>query len=77
MRVAVISDIHGNAHALQAVLRAIAEEEPDAVWCLGDTVGYGARPNECCSIVRDAADVCLAGNHDLLALDLAVAPHQP
>jgi diadenosine tetraphosphatase ApaH/serine/threonine PP2A family protein phosphatase len=57
---------------LQAVLRAIADEAPDAVWCLGDTVGYGARPNECCSFVRDAADVCLAGNHDLLALGLAV-----
>ena len=68
MRVAVISDIHGNAQALQAVLAAIEAEAPDAVWCLGDTVGYGPRPNECCSLVQSAADVCLVGNHDLLAL---------
>ncbi len=68
MRVAVISDIHGNALALQAVLAAIEVEAPDAVWCLGDTVGYGARPNECCSLVQSVADVCLVGNHDLLAL---------
>ena len=72
MRVAVISDIHGNAHALQAVLAAIEAEAPEAVWCLGDTVGYGPRPNECCSLVQEAADVCLAGNHDLLALGAEV-----
>jgi diadenosine tetraphosphatase ApaH/serine/threonine PP2A family protein phosphatase len=72
LRVAVISDIHGNAHALRAVLAAIDSEAPDAVWCLGDTVGYGARPNECCDLVREATDVCLAGNHDLLALGTEV-----
>jgi len=73
VRVAVISDIHGNAHALQAALAAIADEKPDAVWCLGDTVGYGARPNECCAIVRETADVCLVGNHDLLVLEKEVS----
>ena len=72
MRVAVISDIHGNVRALHAVLAAIDAESVDAVWCLGDTVGYGARPNECCELVRDAADVCLAGNHDLLAMGTEV-----
>ena len=56
----------------RAVLAAIEQESPDALWCLGDTVGYGARPNECCALVRDAAEVCLAGNHDLLALDAVV-----
>ena len=50
------------------MLAAVEVEAPDAIWCLGDTVGYGARPNECCSLVREAADVCLAGNHDLLAI---------
>ena len=49
MRVAVISDIHGNLHALEAVLEAIDGEAPDEVWCLGDLVGYGPRPNECCA----------------------------
>jgi diadenosine tetraphosphatase ApaH/serine/threonine PP2A family protein phosphatase len=66
MRVAVISDVHGNAHALDAVLEALDGHGPDAVWCLGDTVGYGARPNECCTIVFERAAVALAGNHDLV-----------
>jgi predicted phosphodiesterase len=68
MRVAVISDIHANLHALEAVLEDIDREAPDAIWCLGDLVGYGPRPNECCARVRERADVCLVGNHDLVAL---------
>jgi predicted phosphodiesterase len=65
MRVAVVSDIHSNLHALEAVLAAIEAEAPDELWCLGDLVGYGARPNECCALIAERADVCLAGNHDL------------
>jgi predicted phosphodiesterase len=65
MRVAVVSDIHSNLHALEAVLAAIEAEAPDEVWCLGDLVGYGPRPNECCALIAQRADVCLAGNHDL------------
>jgi predicted phosphodiesterase len=65
VRVAVLSDIHGNLHALDAVLEAVAADAPDAVWCLGDLVGYGPRPNECCALVEGRADVCLIGNHDL------------
>ena len=65
MRVAVISDIHGNLHALEAVLAAIDDERPDAIWCLGDLVGYGPRPNECTEAVAQRANVCLVGNHDL------------
>jgi len=74
MRAAVISDIHGNLHALEAVLADIDGETVDEIWCLGDVVGYGARPNECCDIVRDRATVALCGNHDLAvlgALDVA------
>jgi diadenosine tetraphosphatase ApaH/serine/threonine PP2A family protein phosphatase len=74
MRVAVVSDIHSNLHALEAVLAAIDEDAPDELWCLGDLVGYGARPNECCSLMAERADVCLVGNHDLAvrgAIDLA------
>ena len=65
MRIAVLSDIHGNLHALEAVLGALDAEAPDAVWCLGDLVGYGPRPNECCALVEGRADLCLIGNHDL------------
>jgi predicted phosphodiesterase len=65
MRVAVISDIHSNLHALEAVLAAIEEANPDELWCLGDLVGYGPRPNECCAAIADRAEVCLGGNHDL------------
>jgi diadenosine tetraphosphatase ApaH/serine/threonine PP2A family protein phosphatase len=68
MRVAVISDVHANRHALDVVLEALEAERPDAVWCLGDTVGYGPQPNECCELVRPRADLCLVGNHDLVAL---------
>jgi diadenosine tetraphosphatase ApaH/serine/threonine PP2A family protein phosphatase len=64
-RVAVISDVHGNWHALEAVLAAIEAEEPDELWCLGDLVGYGPRPNPCCAAVQKRAALCLAGNHDL------------
>jgi predicted phosphodiesterase len=69
LRLAVVSDIHGNLAALEAVLREIDELAPDEVWCLGDVVGYGAEPNECTELVRQHCAVCLAGNHDLAVLD--------
>jgi predicted phosphodiesterase len=65
VRVGVISDVHGNLAALEAVLAAMDAAAPDELWCLGDLVGYGARPNECCATVRRRATTCLAGNHDL------------
>jgi predicted phosphodiesterase len=67
-RVGVISDVHGNWHALEAVLAALDDEQPDEIWCLGDLVGYGPRPNRCCAAVAGRADLCLAGNHDLVVL---------
>jgi predicted phosphodiesterase len=70
MRVAVISDIHANLHALEAVLAAIDRERADAVWCLGDIVGYGPQPSRCCELVAAHADISLAGNHDLGVLGL-------
>ena len=65
MRIAVISDIHGNRPALEAVLAEIDDERVDRIWCLGDIVGYGAEPDACSELTADRADECLAGNHDL------------
>lgn len=68
MRIAVFSDIHGNLHALEAVLAEIDGEGVDEIWCLGDVVGYGPRPNECVDLVRERAQLSLCGNHDLAVL---------
>jgi predicted phosphodiesterase len=65
MRVAILSDVHGNRHALEAVLADVSTEGVDAVWCLGDLVGYGADPNACVTLARERCSIILAGNHDL------------
>jgi predicted phosphodiesterase len=65
MRTAVLSDIHGNRHAFEAVLREVEEAAVDAIWCLGDVVGYGGEPDLCCELAARHCDVCLGGNHDL------------
>jgi predicted phosphodiesterase len=65
MRIAIVSDIHGNRHAFEAVLDEIEESECEEMWCLGDLVGYGADPDACVELARRHAAVCLAGNHDL------------
>ena len=68
VRYGVISDIHGNLPALEAVLDALARIGVDAYACAGDLVGYGPQPNECVQIVRALGVVSVAGNHDLIAL---------
>jgi predicted phosphodiesterase len=68
MKVAVISDIHGNRQALEAVLEDVAASDAAELWCLGDLVGYGAEPDACVELAREHAAVCLAGNHDLAAV---------
>jgi predicted phosphodiesterase len=66
VRVAVITDIHSNLPALEAVLADLGHEDPDEVWCLGDIVGYGADPDACTTLVGEVVERCLAGNHDLV-----------
>ncbi len=67
MRILVISDIHGNYPALEAVLADAGAF--DAVWCLGDLVGYGPQPNECIERVRGLPGlICLLGNHDAASM---------
>jgi predicted phosphodiesterase len=68
MKVAIISDIHANRHAFEAVLEAIAASEAQEMWCLGDLVGYGADPDACVQLARQHCAVCLAGNHDLAVI---------
>jgi predicted phosphodiesterase len=67
---AVISDIHGNFEALEAVLRDMPGEV-ETVYCLGDVIGYGASPNECCDAVRELGMPTITGNHDLAVTDLS------
>lgn len=66
MRCAIISDVHGNLDALQAVLADASAV--DQIWCLGDLVGYGPEPNECVALLRERGALCVAGNHDWAAI---------
>ncbi|HEX8684633.1 MAG TPA: metallophosphoesterase family protein [Ardenticatenaceae bacterium] len=68
MRYLILSDIHANLTALNAVLEAADLSTVDQVWCLGDVIGYGPDPNECVERVREVATVCLVGNHDWAVL---------
>ena len=62
MRVLVISDIHANLEAFRAVLDAAGDW--DALWCLGDVVGYGPQPNECVALLAEQPNaLCLVGKH--------------
>ena len=64
MRIAIISDIHSNLPALEAVLRRIVDLKVDAMYCLGDIIGYGPFPNECVELVRTHCAAAVKGNHD-------------
>jgi len=66
MLIAILSDIHSNYVALEAVQEQLPAY--DQLWCLGDTIGYGPRPNECLQYVRDLGVHVLTGNHDLASL---------
>jgi diadenosine tetraphosphatase ApaH/serine/threonine PP2A family protein phosphatase len=69
LRVAVLSDVHSNQPALEAVLTAVDAVGVDEIWCLGDVVGYGAQPDACAELISERCDLCLVGNHDLAVLD--------
>lgn len=64
MKVALISDLHANREALEAVFSHIREQGLAKVYCLGDVVGYGPEPEFCVDMVRGHAELCLMGNHD-------------
>src|SRR5919197_1924063 len=78
MRLAILSDIHSNLPALEAVLGDVDGAGLGELWCLGDVVGYGAQPDECTRLVKERCALCLVGNHDLAVLDeLDVASFSP
>ncbi len=64
MRLGIFSDVHGNYEALTSVLKQYEGAAIDRYYCLGDTVGYGGSPNECCDIVRQLVSGGVLGNHD-------------
>ncbi|MDO8281505.1 MAG: metallophosphoesterase family protein [Thermodesulfovibrionia bacterium] len=64
MRYALISDVHSNLEALNAVIEKVKADKVDKVIILGDIVGYGPDPNECIDTLRKFADILIAGNHD-------------
>jgi predicted phosphodiesterase len=64
VRIAVVSDIHSNLEALERTLQAIDEATVDAIYCLGDVVGYNADPAPCVELVRTHCDGIVRGNHD-------------
>jgi diadenosine tetraphosphatase ApaH/serine/threonine PP2A family protein phosphatase len=70
MRYGIISDIHSNLEALDAVLADTVQQHIDTFICLGDIVGYGANPNECVQRVRELTDQVIVGNHDHAAVGL-------
>ena len=70
MRMAVISDIHGNLEALEAVLSYIDNNHIESVFCLGDIVGYGPNPNETVALIAERCAHVVIGNHDHAALGL-------
>jgi predicted phosphodiesterase len=65
---AIISDIHGNLEALDAVLADIKQQEISEIYCLGDIIGYGPNPRECIDRVRESCAFTILGNHDQAAL---------
>jgi predicted phosphodiesterase len=68
VRYGVISDVHANLPALDAVLEALGRIGVDAYLCAGDLVGYGPEPNECVQAVKRLGAACVAGNHDLITV---------
>lgn len=74
-RFAVLADIHANLQALTAVLSRVDELDCDGIFCLGDMVGYGARPAECLDLLTGRQARCLIGNHEALVLEITDPLH--
>jgi putative phosphoesterase len=64
MRIGILSDIHGNLPALEAVMADLQTQRVDSLYCLGDLVGYGASPNEVTQVIKDPGIQTIMGNYD-------------
>ena len=64
MKIAIISDIHGNLEALKETLKDIKKRNVDKIFCLGDTIGKGLHPEECVKLVKENCEIVLRGNCD-------------
>ena len=74
MLIGIVSDIHANLAAFQTVLAALEQVgATKMIWCLGDMVGYGPKPNECLNLLRSYDHICVPGNHDWGVLGLTPA----
>ncbi len=67
--IAIVSDVHGNRHALEAVLDDARTQGADELWCLGDVVGYGPEPVACLEMLRERASAFIRGNHEQAVLE--------
>jgi predicted phosphodiesterase len=70
MQIAILTDVHGNRPAFEAIIAAAEKSGADELWCLGDLVGYGAEPDACVALAEEHCSICLAGNHDLAVVDV-------
>lgn len=69
MKLAFISDIHSNLPALLAVLADISHHRVDMIFCMGDIIGYGARPRRCLKLIRKLTSIIIRGNHEEAIID--------
>ena len=76
-KIAILSDIHGNLPALQAVLKRVAKSGAEEIVFGGDLVGYGASPRECVELVRGLGGHCVLGNHDAYTKQVADNAREP
>lgn len=70
MQIAILTDVHGNRPAFEAIIAAAEKAGVSEIWCLGDLVGYGAEPDACVALAEQHCSICLAGNHDLAVVDV-------
>ncbi|MCS7244713.1 MAG: metallophosphatase family protein [candidate division WOR-3 bacterium] len=75
MKIAILSDIHGNLEAFESVLNEVYKRKVDKIICLGDLIDYGPNPNEVVEIAKREFDIIVMGNHDYAVVDRSIIKH--